>query len=339
MKPAKIASLLCIIFIMLAASACGNQSNQTTASPTPASNHQEQGQVEQQTENEAQGTRSFTDAYGRTVELPARPERVVAHYFASEVTALEGNLIGTNHINAKISLNEQQLASIAEIGGDGVGVNMEAILALSPDLIIIPNFLDEEAVAKLEKIATTVVLDYGEEPFQRLLKIGQLLNVEDKAEQWIAHYEARAAEKRSLLQNELKEGETASAFILHSNQKLYVYGYSRLGPTLYDALGLMQPQSVTDLFAGNESELWKEISLEVLPDYAGDRVFFVDLSNDEAQTADRQELLNSSIWTSLPAFQNGHAYVVDQRWAQNDPLTLDWLLDQATELLLGQSNQ
>lgn len=218
MKPAKIASLLCIIFIILAASACGNQSNQTTASPTPASNHQEQGQVEQQTENEAQGTKSFTDAYGRTVELPARPERIVAHYFTSEVTALEGNLISTNHINAKISLTEQQLASVAEIGGDGVGVNMEAILALSPDLIIIPNFLDEEAVAKLEKIAITVVLD-------------------------------------------------------------------------------------------------------------------------EAQTADRQELLNSSIRTSLPAFQNGHAYVVNQLWAQNDPLTLDWLLDEATDLLLGQSNQ
>ena len=39
------------------------------------------------------------------------------------------------------------------------------------------------------------------------------------------------------------------------------------------------------------------------------------------------EVINSN-WKGIPAVKNGKAYVVESRWAFNDPLTLDWLLDE-----------
>jgi iron complex transport system substrate-binding protein len=44
-------------------------------------------------------------------------------------------------------------------------------------------------------------------------------------------------------------------------------------------------------------------------------------------------LVNAPIWQSLPAVQNGKVYLVGTRWGLNDPLTLDWLLDEMAAVL------
>ncbi len=78
--------------------------------------------------------------------------------------------------------------------------------------------------------------------------------------------------------------------------------------------------------------LWQAISLELLPQYVGDRIFLVQAADENAQKA-TQALLAEPIWQSLPAVQNDKLYLVDGRWALNDPLTLDWLLDEMATLL------
>lgn len=44
-------------------------------------------------------------------------------------------------------------------------------------------------------------------------------------------------------------------------------------------------------------------------------------------------LIDGPIWQNLPAVQTGKVYYVESRWALNDPLTLDWLLDEMTAVL------
>ena len=271
-----------------------------------------------------------TDALGREVELPTNPQRIIAHYYASDMVALGLPMIGTNFVNAELVLTEEQLQGIADIGtGDP---NIEKVLSLEPDLIFVPDFTDATIVEQLAQIAPTVVMLYGGDPFARLRLFGEIVGKPDVAEAWIAAYNAKAAAKREAVAPFIEAGESASAMILYGDQQLYLYGRPRLGPTMYDVFGFTVPAQVTELFKDDPDALWQTISVELLPDYAGDRIFLVQTNDADAQKA-TEALLNGAIWQSLPAVQNGKVYLVSARWALNDPLTLDWLLDEMAAVL------
>lgn len=270
------------------------------------------------------------DAFGRTVELPTAPQRIVAHYFASDMVALGLPMIGTNYVNAELVLAPEQLAGITDTGtGDP---NVETVLSLKPDLIFVPDFTDAGVVDLLAEIAPTVVIAYSGDPFDRLRLFGELVGKPDAATAWIDAYNTKAATKRAEVAPFIAAGESATALIMYGDQQLYLYGRPRLGPTLYDVFGFTQPPAVTELFSADPDALWQTISLELLPNYAGDRIFLVQTTDEDAQKA-TEALINDPIWQSLPAVQNGKVYYVEGRWALNDPLTLDWLLDEMASVL------
>jgi iron complex transport system substrate-binding protein len=102
---------------------------------------------------------------------------------------------------------------------------------------------------------------------------------------------------------------------------------------MYDVFGFTVPPAVTELFKDNPDELWKTMSVELLPEYAGDRIFLVQDDGDEVAQEATDALTNGTIWQSIPAVQNGKVYLVPGRWGLNDPLTLDWLLDEMAKVL------
>ncbi|WP_249898810.1 ABC transporter substrate-binding protein [Paenibacillus sp. PK3_47] len=296
-----------------------------TPSPVP---------VAENTEAKGSGTRVYTDAVSREVEIPEHPQRIIAHYFAPEMLAIKAPIIGTNYNNAKLSLSDEELADIEDIGGDGINPNTEKMLSLEPDLILLPDFLEAETIEQVAQIAPTVVMSYSEETFARLQKLGDVAGLPGAADEFITEYNAKVEQKREELKPFIKDGETASAFILHSDRKLYVYGPQRLGPTMYEAFGFKQPDKLAELTASAPDALWTEISLEVLPEYAGDHIFLVKPSESEEALKMSEELQNNPVWKNMPAVKNGQAYVVGSRWALNDPLTLDWLLDEMAGVLM-----
>lgn len=274
--------------------------------------------------------RIHTDALGRKVELPANPQRIVAHYFASDMVALDLPMVGTNYPNAEVVLSPEQLQKYTDTGGGDP--NIETILALKPDLIFVPDFTEAATVDLLAEIASTVAIPYSGDPFERLRLFGELVGKPEVAEAWIDAYNAKAAVKRKEVASFIKAGETATAFIMYGDGVLYLYGRPRLGPTMYDVFGFVQPPAVTELFKGDPDELWQAISLELLPDYAGERIFLVQ-GDDEDSKAANKKLLDNPLWKNLPAVQNNKAYYVGGRWGLNDPLTLDWLLDEMAKVL------
>ena len=272
----------------------------------------------------------YTDAIGREVELPANPQRIVAHYFASDMVALGLPMIGINYVNAELVLTPEQLAGITDTGtGDP---NIETILSLKPDLIFVPDFTDTAVVDLLAEIAPTVVIAYSGDPFERLRLFGKIVGRPEAAAAWIDAYNTKAATKRAEVAPFIAAGESATALIMYGDQQLYLYGRPRLGPTMYDVFGFTQPPAVTELFQADPDALWQTLSIELLPDYAGDRIFLVQTTDEDAQKA-TEALINGPIWQSLPAVQNGKVYYVEGRWALNDPLTLDWLLDEMATVL------
>lgn len=239
-------------------------------------------------------------------------------------------MIGTNYVNAELVLTPEQLADLTDTGtGDP---NVETILTLKPDLIFVPDFTDAGVVDLLAEIAPTVVIPYGGDPFARLRLFGELVGKPDAATAWIDAYNAKAAAKRAEVAPFIAAGESAIALIMYGDQQLYLYGRPRLGPTMYDVFDFTQPPAVNELFQADPDALWQTISVELLPDYVGDRIFLVQTTDEDAQTA-AAALIDGPIWQSLPAVQNGKVYHVEGRWALNDPLTLDWLLDEMAAVL------
>lgn len=329
-KSAYLSSLILLLAALLMA--CSTNTNHQEPSNSDQVNltKQEQSPSTETAEHE-HSTHTITDALGRQVEVPANPQRIIAHYFASEIVALDAPLVGTNFINAQEILTDEQLQGVEDIGQD-MAPNLEKTLSLNPDLIIVPDFLESPDIEKLSKIAPTVVVSYSAEVFTRLRSLGEIIGKSEQAEEWIKNYTAKAEEMRNQLKSEIKQGETASAFIIYGDKQLYLYGPQRLGPTMYDAFGFKMPPKVAELFA-NDQDLWKTISLETFPEYAGDRIFLVSESSDDAAKKELEKVINGPIWKNLPAVKNGKAYIVEDRWGYNDPLTLEWLLDEMAKVL------
>ena len=77
-----------------------------------------------------------------------------------------------------------------------------------------------------------------------------------------------------------------------------------------------------------------KVTAEQLPCFAGDRVSLIQSSND-SQT--RQQLEKTAQWSNLPAVQSGQAYLIDDKWNYDDPITKQYLLDELP-VLLGQTS-
>jgi iron complex transport system substrate-binding protein len=333
LRKALLAGLL-TVGVALALAGCGNSGEGADSPPAAAGTSPAAAETKSPDSSPAKTTRMYTDASGRQVEIPVTPERIVAHFYAPELVSLESKFVGTNFANAKLVLSEKQLEGVEDIGAStGAAPNTEKILALDPDIIIIPDFLDATSVEALGKIAPVVTMKYSGDVFSRITELGDIIGKKEKAAAWVKQYNDKAARKKADLASMVEKGETATAFVVFQDKLLYVYGPQRLGPTMYDALGFKAPQAVEKLFAAAPDKLWLTISQETLPEYAGDHIFLVTQDANEASRKGVEELLQSPIWKSLPAVKNGHAHVVNNRWAFNDSVTLEWLLEEMPKVL------
>lgn len=318
-------AVLLAVLLALGLTACGASNEE--AAPGPAGSRAEK--------DNTPATRTYTDAVGRQLEIPSKPERIVAHFYAPEMISLNGSMVGTNFANARLVLEEKQLEGVEDIGGQGTTPNLEKVLALAPDLIIVPDFLDAAALDGLSKIAPTVTMPYGGDVLSRITALGDIIGKQDEAAAWIERYKTKSEQKKQELAPLVEKGPTASAFVVFQDKLLYIYGPQRLGPTMYDALGFKAPEAVERLFAeqDNKNKLWLAISHEKLPELAGDHIFLVTQDGNEASRNGVKELTESPIWNNLPAVKNGQAYVVNNRWAFDDSVTLEWLLDEMPKVL------
>lgn len=99
---------------------------------------------------------SFTDGLGRTITLEATPQRVVS-LAPSNTEILFAVGAGSQVVGRdEFSDYPPEAASIASIGGSFGEYNVEAILALEPDLVLAAEINPPELVQQLEGLGLTV---------------------------------------------------------------------------------------------------------------------------------------------------------------------------------------
>ncbi|TNJ64453.1 ABC transporter substrate-binding protein [Paenibacillus hemerocallicola] len=289
-----------------------------------------------QAESEQQATagsvptvRTVKHKMGET-NVPASPQRVVADQYMGHLMALGIKPVGVRTALLESYHLKDRLAGIADAGAPFM--NVEKVLDLKPDLIVSQN---EKGYEDMSKIAPTIVFPYGQTNAMEQLRIlGDAVGKRTEADRWIAAYEEKAKQYRQQLNGIIKPGETVSIVEVWA-KTIYVYGnnWGRGGYSLYNSLQLKPPLRVINEVI--DKEKYAEISMELLPEYAGDYIFLtVYGANGGSERA--EEIKKSAIWRNLPAVKNNRVIPLDIAvMFDGDPISIEKQMDLQVKSLLS----
>lgn len=306
---------LILVLVLAMVSACGNQG-------APAVENEKAAEKE---------TRTFSMANGKTVEIPAHPKRIVMPYeYLGNALALGVKPVGVSQAVMENPYIRDQAKGIENVGNP---MSLEKVAELNPDLIIV--YLEDQ-YEQLSKIAPTVLIPFGHyKNIQEEIRVfGELFGKQKEAEQWIQRFEQKAAAAREKIKGVIGEGETVGIYKLQGKD-FYVIGdnFGHAGQVIYNALRLTPPEKIRqEVIQGSQ---WKLISLEALPDYAADHMFWTVYKTDGTEQAEN-ELKNSAIWKNLDAVKNRHVYEmkIEDIWF-SDAISVEHQLDLVVETLLS----
>ncbi|MGE8081057.1 iron-hydroxamate ABC transporter substrate-binding protein [Peribacillus loiseleuriae] len=289
------------LLLVLIISACGNEGKEKKESA--ASKEGKSETITYQSEN-------------GPIEVPANPKRVVVlSSFTGNVMALDVNLVGVDSWSKMNPRFEKELKDVEEVSDE----SLEKIIELDPDLII--GLSTIKNINKLSDIAPTVTYTYGKVDYlTQHLEIGKLLNKEKEAQAWVDDFKKRAQTAGEDIKAKIGADTTVSV-IENFDKQLYVFGdnWGRGTEILYQEMKLKMPEKVKEMAL---KDGYYALSLEVLPEYAGDYVIF---SKDSDQDNSFQE---TDTYKNIPAVKNHHLFEVNAKeFYFNDPITLDFQLD------------
>ena len=210
------------------------------------------------------------------------------------------------------------------------GTSIERILELDPDLIITWAGMENEE--QLEQIAPTIAIQYGEFTYkEQLQEFGKMLGEEDKADTWIAEWEEQVEEVRTEINDAV--GDQTVSIVQPFAKEIHAFGdsFGRGGEVIYNELELKAPD-VVQKEAIDSGIGYVTVSLEALPDVAGDYIFTAPWMEGEGD-----DMYDSSIWKDLPAVSEGRVFEFDATdYYFNDPITIERQLDFYKETLTSQ---
>ncbi|MEU7817328.1 iron-siderophore ABC transporter substrate-binding protein [Pseudonocardia sp. NPDC049154] len=269
--------------------------------------------------------RTVTHARG-TTRIEARPTRVVVLDTGEldDVLALGVTPVGLASPDGKVPAYLEPKVGGAGRLGTLDPLNLEAVAALKPDLILGSQLRVDQLYDRLTAIAPTVLSIRPGFPWKENLRLAAAaLGEEQKAVDLLNAYQGRADEVRAALAGD----PPTISLVRFMPGRLRLYGnLSFIGVILHD-VGLPRPP-VQDI-----DELATEISEERIDQAAGDRIFYS--SYGDPQTTGKNAVVNGDLWSRIPAVQSGRAQEVDDSvWFLGlGPTGANLVLDDLTRLL------
>ncbi|GLC88909.1 helix-turn-helix domain-containing protein [Lysinibacillus piscis] len=269
-----------------------------------------------------------TDWTGHKVEIPYAPHRIIYHGETfGDMLIFNIQPIGGYKSIINKSVYKHHVPAIQDVA---FPIDIQKSSMLNPDLIIFTNS-DEQQYQNLADIAPTVTHNSWDTLDERIRLLGNWLSQKQRAEDWLSHYQQKETHMWQQLQSVIQSGETASVFIIDHGNRLFAMGCTGLSPTLFHPQGFQPQKHVQKLLQARLG--YKEITVDELPQYAGDRIFMLLSDQLNAQIA-TLDLMNNDIWKSLPAVQKNHVYLIDAaKWNYNDAFTREKLLHALPQLL------
>ncbi|MEM9712067.1 MAG: AraC family transcriptional regulator [Actinomycetota bacterium] len=293
---------LCAVALLLAACADSDQvdgaaspsdSDSATAETTTTSDTATEAAAPETTAPEVAAapgdatTRVITDMVGREVEIPVAPQRIAA----LQDLWLGIPLVATLGYDPLGIAGSQELAATAaaftegEVDFDGIEylgldweINIEAVAAAEPDLILIVDWQQDLNLEGLSQVAPTLVIStmMDDGPLAHEAFLAELVGAEEQFAAQVADYDARVTEVRDAHGEEISDlSYTFMSF--YPGDAPYIYATEgpafdwNAGTAVLTDLGL-EPSATVDGVVAPE-DAFRALSFEEAPDYDADLVF------------------------------------------------------------------
>lgn len=235
--------------------------------------------------------------------------------------------IGILKSNVDGTVYDNQLANAEDLG---FPFNVEKAMTLDADLIIFGN-RDDKQYEQISKVAPTVTFDTFASLEDRMRTLGELFGKQKEAEQWLENYDRQVkAMWQQIREAGIGQDETASVFTMYPGNRLFAMARTGLSQVLYDEGGFKPTPAIQQ--ALDQDQGFVEISMEKLTEFAGDRIFILTPVAEEA-VKETGELLESSVWKSLPAVKGGKVYTFGILEAYSDALSREWITQNLPKVL------
>lgn len=261
---------------------------------------------------------TYTDSRGRDISLTARPERVVASAPAAAALIPLGirpvGIYGSAPLPEDPTLTGLDLRGIASVGETFGEINLEALAALAPDLVVAGYYPLEDQIGglepgdtrlleKVEQIAPTVAITVttsAVESIESFAALAERLGADLQAPEVVADRQAfddAATRFREVVA--AKPGLTVLAVSPSLNEGLYVANpedfpefidYQRWG------LKLVQPDGV------QARGYFALLSWELAGTYPADLIYY---DSRPASPTSEEIAASQPLWTTLPAIRAG----------------------------------
>jgi iron complex transport system substrate-binding protein len=261
-------------------------------------------------------TRTVEDGAGRSVEVPVDPQRVVVldvHRLIFHLVELGVVPIGATTSASAFGgelpdLLGEESAEIESVG-DTSSPSLEKIATLEPDLIFYNSAYDTLDLEELSGIAPTVAYDGIGFEFDiegSLRFMAEMVNRREEAERIISDFDARVEEAASNLD---LAGETFTV-VEGSGESFFLLGSSLPISRMIERLG---GEIVPEEVDGEPLEgISGELSLEVVSEYVNsDSIIYMRYFDGEELQESSEEFLNSPVWQSVPAVENGEVITLE----------------------------
>lgn len=288
-------SLILALAMLLACAACGGtqESAQPSAEPTPEA-------VSPSPEAESSSI-VLTDQAGREVTLDAPAETVVSCYYISTYAMIalgaQERVVGLEKKADTRPIYSMAAPELLEKPAVGTmkELDVEAVAALSPELVIMPAALIDYADTLTELgIPVMVVNPEGHDELVEMLTLmGTALGLEENAEALVSYYDAQLAALA-----ELGTGEEKPSVLMLSNSS-----YLSAAPAAMYQSSLIEAAGGVNAAAELEGDYWTELSYEDILAMAPE-VIVIPAGAD--YTAD--DVKGDAQLANLPAVQNGAVY-------------------------------
>lgn len=298
-----------ILVVALIATACAGAADPVSSSATQAA---------EATEAPAEaGTRTFTDVYG-DVEVPVDPQRIVT---ASQdqngllpllelgarpiASAGHTQADGTRIFRRTEGYDTTGIEWIGPYGGE---IDIEAVAAQRPDLIVVEEFGAEGNYELLSEIAPTVAIQIFERPLTEvLMDFAELVGETVQAEELRAAYEDRVAQLLDGL-GDRRDDLSISVISAGDPGQFYRADQGQAIGTVMADLDLLRPEPQTDEYVPDRDYF----SVENLDQHDADVLLLISFAGEDQPLEPGEEaLVSSPTWEALAAVRADQARVID----------------------------
>ncbi|GAA4910179.1 iron complex transport system substrate-binding protein [Nonomuraea thailandensis] len=257
------------------------------------------------TSQEAGPTRTVKHAMGET-KVPMTPKRVVVLDTDKLDTMVSLGLSPVGAAQAQENQTWPEYLGSALADTKPVGtlqqLNIEAIMALKPDLILGSKFRQAAFYDKLAKIAPTVFTEkVGITWKENFLLDAEALGKKDQAQQLLTGYETRAKEVGGRF-SKLQVG-----IVRFMPTEIRLYGPESFSGIVLGDAGIPRPEA--QQLADQEDKRFGKISQENVAKGDADAIFYT--AYGEAAAKSQAEITAGPLWKNLKAVEAGHAFNVD----------------------------